>query len=169
MMHWLTKGAMTAALAAALLHAPAASAETITARVSAKVVKPLVLKRVQDLDLGIVLIGSGTWSGARLTLSREGQLTCPAQLTCSGATQVAEYNVTGSNQMTVRISAPDITLVNQSDPTKALTLVVDSPETILLTNSGSQGQNFPLGGSIDIDSTTVDGTYTGTFNVTVDY
>lgn len=160
---------MTAALVAAVLFAAPASGETITARVNAKVVKPLVLTRVQDLDLGTVLLGPGSWSNATLALSRAGALTCPADLICSGATQVAVYNVTGSNQSTVRISAPDVTLVNQSDSSKTLTMVVDSPGSVALTNSGSKGVDFPLGGSVMLDSTTAEGTYAGTFNVTVDY
>lgn len=159
-----------ALLAAVLLAAPMpASAETITARVNAKVLKPLVLKRVQDLDLGTVMLDSGDWAGAVLSLSRSGWLICPARLTCTGATQVAVYNVSGSNQSSVQVSAPDVTLVNQSDGTQTLTLVVDSPATVSLSNSGSRGVDFPLAGSIEIDSATAEGTYTGTFNVTVDY
>ncbi len=154
---------MTAASVAVALFAVPASAETITARVNAKVVKPLVLKRIQDLDLGTALLGPGNWSNATLALSRAGALTCPADLTCSGASQVAVYNVTGSNQATIRISAPDVTLVNQSDSSKTLTMAVDSPGSILLTNSGLKGQDFPLGGSVVLDSTTANGTYTGTF------
>ena len=41
--------------------------------------------------------------------------------------------------------------------------------TINLGNSGAAGLVFGLGGSITLNSTTPDGTYTGTFNVTVDY
>ena len=48
-------------------------------------------------------------------------------------------------------------------------MVVDAPATISLPNSGGKGVDFPLGGSIRLDSTTADGTYVGTFNVTVDY
>lgn len=157
------------ALLAAVPFAAPAPAETITAKVNAKVVKPLALKRVQDLDLGMVLLGPGTWAGAAVMLSRGGVLTCPANLTCSGVTQVAVYNVSGSNQATVRIDAPDVTLVNQTDPTRTLTMTVDSPGTVTLTNSGAKGLDFPLGGSIELDSATADGTYTGTFAVTVDY
>ena len=54
-----------------------------------------------------------------------------------------------------------MTLVNQSDPTKSLTLVVDSPATIILTNSGNPGVNFSLGGSISLSSTTAGGVYAG--------
>jgi spore coat protein U-like protein len=71
--------------------------------------------------------------------------------------------------MVVQISAPSVTLINQSDPTKTLTLTVDRPSTVTLTSSGIPGVDFSLGGSISLSSTTSDGTYAGTINVTVDY
>lgn len=163
----LAKIAVVAGAFAAL--AAPAGAASINARAKAKVVKPLVLKSVQDLDLGTLLLGPGTWSGATVTLSRDGVFTCPANVTCSGATQVAIYNVSGSNRQTVVINAPDVPLVNQNDSTKILTLVVDSPDTVVLTNSGPAGTDFPIGGSITVDSTTADGHYVGTFEVTAEY
>ena len=159
---------ITAALAALLLAAPAA-AKTITTPVNAKVVKPLVLRHVQNLDFGTVVLDAGLWSGARLRIARDGMLTCPLELACLGAAQAAIYNVSGSKQQTVRVSAPDVVLTNQSDPSKTLTMQVDAPATVALPNSGNKGVDFPLGGEILIDSTTADGTYVGTFNVTVDY
>ena len=41
-----------------------AAAATKVVPVQAKPVKPLTLTPVQDLDLGTILLGSGTWSGA---------------------------------------------------------------------------------------------------------
>lgn len=159
---------MTATLAAAMILAAPAAAKTINAPVNARVVKPLVLRHIQDLSLGTVVLDSGTWSGARLSLARNGTLTCPTEISCMGISRVAVYNVTGSNQ-TVRVNAPDVTLVNQSDPTKTLTMVVDAPATINMPNAGSKGVDFPLGGAVLLNSTTASGTYVGTFNVTVDY
>ena len=156
-----------AAVAAA---APARAANNQTATVSATVVKPLTLAWVQSLDLGTIVLGNGTWSGATVGISRTGAFSCTnVNVTCSGATKVATYNVSGTNNQVVRITAPNVTLVNQSDPTKLLTLVVDSPGTLTLTNSGNPGVNFSLGGSISLSSTTAGGVYAGTFNVTVDY
>ena len=77
--------------------------------------------------------------------------------------------MTGTNKQNVTISAPNVTLINQSDPTKTLTLVVDSPTQITLTSSGEPGLNFDLGGSLALAPTTASGTYQGTFSVTVDY
>ena len=158
-----------ALVCAACPHA-GAQAATVTAAVSAAPIKPLVLTKLQDLDLGSVTLGPGTWSGATVSLSQAGVLSCAsANLSCTGATRVAQYNVQGSNQQTVRISAPNVTLVNQSDATQTLTLVTNAPASIVLTNSGFPGVDFSIGGSVTINSTTAAGTYFGTFNVTVDY
>lgn len=161
--------AVGAAAAALLAVATPADAASVNAQAKAKVVKPLALKAIQDLDLGTVILGSGTWSGATVSLSRDGILTCSANVTCSGATQVAVYNASGSKDQTVVVTAPDVTLVSEADASQMLTLVVDAPATVTLTNSGARGTDFPLGGSISVDSTTPDGVYTGTFEVTAEY
>jgi hypothetical protein len=154
----------------ALFGARPAVAATQVAQVNATVAKPLVLTRVQDLDLGSIVLGPGTWSGATIGISRGGVFTCSnANVTCSGVTQVAKYNVQGTNNQVVRITAPNVTLVNQSDSSKTLTLTVDAQASLTLQNSGAPGSDFPIGGSISVASTTASGTYTGTFNVTVDY
>jgi hypothetical protein len=145
-------------------------AATQVAQVNANVVKPLILTWLQDLDLGTITLSPGTWSGATVSITRAGVFSCSnANLTCTGATQVAEYNVSGTNRSVVQISAPNVTLVNQSDSTKTLTLVVDNPGTVTLTNSGPPGTDFFLGGSIALSSSTASGVYAGTFNVTVNY
>ena len=162
------KGIIAIAAWALLAAAPASAAPSVT--VQANVIKPLILTWLQDLDLGSVVLGPGAWSGATVAISRAGVFSCAnPNLTCTGATKAAGYNVSGTNNRTVFISAPNVTLVNQSDPTKTLTLVVDNPGSVMLTNSGPPGTNFSLGGSITLSSSTESGVYSGTFNVTVDY
>lgn len=158
-------------LAAGLLVVAApVRAATATATVTAQGVKPLILTKVQDLDLGSVTLGPGVWSNATVSLSQAGVLSCAnANVTCSGATMAATYNVQGSKQQTVHISAPNVTLVNQSDPAQTLTLITNAPADLILANNGFPGSDFSIGGSVTINSTTAAGTYVGTFNVTVDY
>lgn len=147
-----------------------AEAATQSASINASVSKPLVLTMLQSLDFGIVTLGPGTWSNATVSLSQAGSLSCAsANLVCTGVTMPAKYNVQGSNGQPVRISAPNVTLVNQSDSSKTLRLVTSAPASILLTNSGKPGLDFGVGGSITLNSNTPGGTYVGTFNVTVDY
>lgn len=147
-----------------------ASAATVSAQVTANNVKPLVISKIQDFDLGSITLGTGVWSNATVSLSQAGALSCAnANVTCSGATAVAQYNVQGSKQSVVQITAPNVTLVNQSDSTQTLTLVTDAPATLVLANSGFPGSNFSVGGSVTVNSTTASGIYAGTFNVSVDY
>jgi len=149
--------------------APACAA-TLTASVNASVNKPLVLTKVQDLDLGTVTLGSGVWSNATVSISQAGALSCGnANIVCTGASMVATYNVQGSKQQAVRISVPNVTLVNQNDSSQTLTLTTSAPATITLANSGFPGSNFSIGGSVTLNSSTPAGTYVGTMNVTVDY
>lgn len=165
----LQGSALMAALCALCAGAPARAANNV-ATVSANVVKPLVLTRVQDLDLGTIVLGPGTWSNATVGISRAGVFSCAnANLTCTGATKVATYNVSGSNNRVVQIIAPSATLVNQADASQTLTLVLDSPGTLTLANSGPPGTNFSLGGRITLTSSTAGGLYSGALNVTVDY
>ena len=156
------------AASAAGFGAPA-SAATVTAQAKAKVVKPLAIASRQNLDLGTLVLGPGTWSGATVRLSRAGTLTCPANVTCSGATQVAIYNFAGSQGETVAITVPNVILTNQLNPSKTLTPLPDNAPSVLMTNSGNPGSNVQIGGTVTISSTTAVGTYTGTFNVTADY
>ena len=158
--------------AAGGLAVPASPALAVTqnASVNANVIKPLTLTSLQNLDLGTITLGNGAFSGAVVGISRTGVFSCANPNTiCTGARQVAQYNVTGSNKQVVLINAPNVTMINQSDPTKTLTLVVDSPGQLMLTSSGNPGEIFSLGGSITLGSTTTSGTYSGTFRVTVDY
>jgi spore coat protein U-like protein len=161
---------IAATLALGLWAGSPALAATQNAPVSAKVSKPLLISWLRDLDLGTITLGPGSWSNAPVTLSRAGVRTCGGvNLTCAGAANSAEYNVQGSNGQVVRISAPNVVMTNQADPTKTLTLVTDAPASVTLTNSGAPGVNFQIGGTVTLDSTTPAGTYSGTFNVTVDY
>lgn len=173
----MIKSAMTslaAGVALALAATPAAAAPTSpnkNATATARIVKPLTLTWVQDLNLGTILLsGAAPWSGAVVSIDRNGQFSCTnANVTCSGTTQVARYNVTGTNNQTVNITAPNVVLTNANDATQTLTMTVDNPGSVVLPNSGNTGVNFNLGGSITVNSSTLDGVYSGTFNVTVDY
>lgn len=141
------------------------------ATATARIVKPLTLTWVRDLDLGtIILSGAGVWSGANVGITRAGVFTCTnANVTCSGATRTAQYKITGTNNQAVTVNAPNVTLTNQNDGVSTLLMTVDGPGTVNLGNSGTSGLTFDLGGQITVGSTTPDGTYLGTFNVTVNY
>ena len=143
---------------------------TVVVPVRASVTKPLMLTALQDLDLGTIVPKSGTWSGAIVSISQTGALTCTnPNLICSGPTQAARYNIAGTNKLAIQITAPNVTLVNQADSSKTLQLIPLAPTSVTLPNSGNQGVDFAVGGTITLSSTTADGLYAATMNVTVAY
>jgi spore coat protein U-like protein len=158
------------AASTAALSEPVDAAVTQSATVKVTVVKPLTLTALQNLDLGTITLNSGTWSNVTVGISSTGTFSCPAgNVVCTGAPQAAQFKVTGTNRQVVTISAPNVTLTDQADSSKTLTVVLDAPPNVTLTSSGEPGVNFNVGGSVVLSSTTADGTYTGTMNVTVDY
>ena len=166
-MRWGAQLPLMMLLAVAI--ADPAAAVTQNASVNANVIKPLTLTALQDLDLGTITLTPGVWSGATVGISRMGVVSCSPDLICAGAPQVARFKVTGTNKMVVLITAPDVTLTNQSDASQKLILKIDNPGQMTLTSSGQPGSDFDLGGSLTLSSTTAAGVYSGTIQVTVDY
>ncbi|HWU91801.1 MAG TPA: DUF4402 domain-containing protein [Sphingomicrobium sp.] len=140
------------------------------AKATATIVKPLTMTWVRDLNLGtIVLSGASPFAGAVVGINQAGTFTCTdANVTCSGPTSNAQYTLTGTDDQVVTVNTlPTLTLTNQADNTKTLTMNVDAPANVNLGSSGTTA--LPVGGSISVDSTTADGVYQGTFAVTVNY
>lgn len=95
----------------------------------------------------------------------------PGEISCSGPFQSAQYNVQGTKGMQVRIRTTPSTLTNVSSGggrTVPFTPFTFAP-TLVLTNSGSPGTTFHVGGYIVIGTTTVDGLYSGDIDLTVEY
>lgn len=150
---------------------PAAAVSPATqASATAKIFRPLTISLVQNLDFGtIVLSGAGAWSGEVVSMSQAGAVTCGsgANLTCSGSPQAAKYQVLGTSNSTVTISSPSFNLVNGAS---TLAFTPNAPATVNLGPAGpTTGVTFGIGGSITLSSSTPDGVYTGTFNVTANY
>lgn len=174
----LTSLAATVA-ALALTAAPAQAASLVSAtpvaKAKVKILKGLTLTSDADLDFGtVVLSGAGAWSGDTVSVSTAGVQACTANLTCSGTTTAASYNVTGSNNAVVVITVPaSVTINNGPLGVGGDSLTVTTSKTIGATvtmpNSGNAGVDFEVGGSITLASTTVDGFYQGNINVTADY
>ena len=167
----MTKFVRMAALAAAatITATPAFAAPVsvtggpVTA--TARIVKPLVLEKVADMEFGTITVqDAGT-----ATMDTAGAVLCSANLTCTGATTAAEYKVKGTNNQVVQITKPDVTLTNTDLSGTTLTLVLAGPNTYTIPNAGATGGNFTLGGSIAVAASQRDGIYVGDLAVTVEY
>ena len=168
----MTKYLMSAAVAALALGASPAAAAPVQpdkqASATARIVKPLTLTWVDDLDLGtITLVDAGPTT---VGITKAGVFSCPGTaVTCSGATKVARYKITGVNNQSVTVTAGNVSMVHSTDATKSLLLTTDAPPSVNLGNSGTAGTEFAIGGSVSVSGGTTEGTYIGTFAVTVNY
>jgi hypothetical protein len=137
---------------------------------TAKIFRPLTISLVQNLDFGVIVLTGASFAGEVVTISQTGTLTCGSNpgvfLTCSGAPQPAKYKLVGTNNAKVTITSPGFNLTGPG----TLAFTPSAPGTVDLTASGSTtGVTFAIGGSITLASTTPDGVYSGTFQVTADY
>lgn len=160
---------ITAAVAALTLTATPALAvpPDKDATATARIIKPLTLTWVQDLDLGtITLLDSGPTT---VGITQAGVFSCPGTaVACSGPNQVAVYEITGTNNQVVTVNSGNVSMTGPAGSTPLL-LTVDAPATVNLGNSGAAGTPFSIGGSISVAGTQAEGTYIGMFAVTVNY
>jgi len=155
----------TAALVAAIVVASPAGAAQITAATSAKIVKPVSLTKLQDMDYGTLLVTN--YTGTRnVVMTRAGAVTCPIEITCSGAPKQARFNVQGTNNMVVLIGVTSAGLVNGSN---TIPFAADVQSSVTLTNSGAPGTDIDIGGTLTVSGAIPGGTYTGTMTITADY
>ena len=155
---------LTALVAVMALASPAEAAQ-ITAATSAKIIKPVSLAKLQDMDFGTLLVTN--YTGTRnVVMSRAGGLTCPAEITCSGATKQARFNVQGTNNTVVLISVTSAGLVNGSN---TIPFAADVVGSMTMTNSGAPGTDVDVGGTLTVDGSMPGGVYSGTLTITADY
>lgn len=162
----MTKFALRSIAGIALVSAPiAANAAQITANMSANIVKPVQLTKVQDMDYGTLLVSN--YTGTRnVVMTRAGAVTCPVEITCSGATKEARFNIQGTNKMVVGITVTSGGLVNGSS---TIPFTPDVVRSVTMPNSGAPGIDVDIGGTLTVDGAVPGGLYTGTLTITADY
>lgn len=174
-MKTLIKAAVAATVATGLFASPALAATTtgnsavapFTAK--AKIVKPLTLVKATDLDFGTITMGA-LLTSSKVVVGRTGGASdaCGAELTCSAPT-AASFDVTGValQQLDITLSRVPAGLLNTLDATKSVAFTVDPDTTVTLDAAGAA--SFDIGGAITVLSSTVDGDYSNTMDVTVSY
>ncbi len=162
----MTKFALRSLAGIALASASiTANAAQITATMSANIAKPVQLTKIQDMDYGTLLVSN--YTGTRnVVMTRAGAVTCPVEITCSGAPKQARFNIQGSNKMVVGITVTSGGLVNGSN---TIPFTPDVASSVTMTNSGAPGTNVDIGGTLTVDGSIPGGLYTGTLTITADY
>lgn len=169
----MNKFAKLAAVAAAALAATPAIAAPVGVTgappsASARIIRPLTLSATGSLNFGTIVM-NGVTVNQTIALSNANALSCGdgVEVVCSGTTSVPTYNVRGTNNQVVTIIKNASTLTGSNGGT--LTLTPTGAASITLTSSGVPGDDFTIGGTIVVAPTTVDGLYTGSVDVQVDY
>jgi hypothetical protein len=167
----MTKFVKYAAVAAAALAATPALAAPVgvtgaAPTANARIIKPLTLTATGALDFGTIVM-NGVTATRTVTLNADTTISCATELVCALNGTVPSYNVRGTQGQQVNIIKTASTLTGSNGGTLTLTPVGQA--SVTLANSGAPGDDFAIGGSIDIDAATVDGVYTGTVDVQVDY
>jgi hypothetical protein len=167
----MNKFAKIAAVAAAALAATPAIAAPVGVTgtppsATARIIRPLTLTATGSLDFGTIVL-NGITATRTVTVNDDASITCDTELVCDPTGLVPTYNVRGTQGQTVNIIKTDSTLTGSNGGTLLLTPVGE--DSVVMPNSGAPGYDFAIGGEITISTTTVDGLYTGTVDVQVDY
>jgi len=159
--------------ALALTSAPAyAVSPTTQATATARIVVPLTLDMVRNLDLGTVILSGTAPYTDTVGISQGGTFSCGTNVTCTGTgVQTAQYKATGTAGQTLTVAGsatiPLANTTNTTAPNLDLTVAYPAAGSVVLDATGNA--TFDIGGSIQVSDTTPDGTYTGSFDVTADY
>lgn len=164
-----------AALAAVAAAAPAAAQNATSASpralAGARLIKPLTLTALRNLNFGTIVMG--TISGDQtVSMDAAGVVSCGATgggLTCAGTPTSASYRITGTQGQVVVVSSSAATFPLAGSNGGTLNFTPSLPGNITLGNSGAPGNDFNVGGSVVINSSTPDGLYSGQIDVQVAY
>ena len=173
MTKFLTKAALAATVATGLFAAPAlaAPAGNSSFKANAKIVKPVTMTKVTDLDFGTTVMNPSLTSATVTVGDATGSVAVcsSAQLTCAGGFP-ASFNLTsGVAGQTIQMSfsAPPTKLDHATIVGASVPFTLDAIEDVLLNSSGAG--SFNVGGQITVVSSTADGLYSATVNVVANY
>ena len=162
----LTSLALTALIAPAVGAAPIASSTPSAGQ--AVVMRPLTLIKLADLNFGDLTVTTG---GASTISSVTGFATLTGGLVqVGGAPAPARFRGTASrlSLVIVRSSTPTV-LLRRSGGTETLTLNNLTVSGGALRVVGNTPFDFAIGGRLTVPAGTLDGVYSATFDITVEY
>jgi hypothetical protein len=156
--------ALVTLLAAGSLFAQ--SSASATANANARILTPIAIAKVSDLNFGSLV----STTGGTVTVSPAGAATPSAGVTIvtPGSVSAATFNVTGEPSTAYTITLPTSITISNGAQTMAVDTFTSNPGgTGALSPAGTQ--LLAVGGKLTVGVAQATGSYTGTFNVTVAY
>lgn len=147
------------------------------ARSEAIILRPLSFFRVQDLEFGDFVPGT---AGGVVRVLPDGSRTATGSITLVGANhQPARFAGLGTfnRQVDISVSANSIQLTGPGAPMTLSQFEIGSTPTAILTTTPLRFRigaangifNFPIGGRLTVNANQADGTYAGSFAITLNY
>ncbi len=136
---------------------------------AARILAPMTVQKLADLDFGAVTV---TTAGTiTLDPASGGVSTSGGVLAVAGTPQAAHFLGAAARNTVVLIKLPrqpvTLTRVAGTETLRLDDFTLDSPSKRNMANSTSF--EFKVGGTVDVGANQADGTYVGTFTVTVQY
>jgi Mat/Ecp fimbriae major subunit len=169
----MIKALASAAFLAASFGATSAQAATADADARATILTKVEVAKVAgtDLDFGVIAIGSLASGSATVKVENDGSrpaANCGTGLVCSGTTDAAEFNITGSVGELIAISVPASVVLTHATTASTMSATL-STDAATGNHALTAGETFAVGGTLTVDSAQEAGAYTGTFTVEVTY
>lgn len=172
-MKTMIKAALAATVATGLFAAPALAAAPATGKfnATAKIVKPVTMARVDDLDFGTTTMLAALDTATVTVAASTGALAkCSdtTKLSCSGG-KPALFNLSGGvGGQTIQISyTNEPTVLTHTDGLTTVGLDLATVSNIQLAADGTG--SFHVGGEITVKDTTIDGVYSSVVNIEANY
>lgn len=151
----LTRAATIAAFAPVLWGVPALASNSANA--------PSV-DLVREISFGTIAIGSGS---GEVTVTTDGALRCTGGLQCLGGQTAGAFVITGAKDEMVSIMVTPSRLDDGKG--HQLTATFTPSTRTLVLRPGNAKNPFTVGGTLSAPAGLVEGSYSGTFDVIVDY
>ena len=164
----LRLAALGATLAVASFATSANAAATATATATAEVLETLTLTAVNDLNFGQIAANSG----GTVTVNANSSVSSTGSLISTGTRAPATFDVTGTANTTVGVTLPAAAVnLTRTGGTETMSLAGfnSNPNGAFQLNATTGVGTFEVGGTLHVASGQAPGTYSGTFDVSVEY
>ena len=135
-----------------------------TGNATATIIIPIAIANTTDLAFGSV-VSSG--SADTVVVSPAGARTCGGTLTCTNSVTAGAFDVTGGTGETYTISLPASTTVISGGDNMTVDTFVSTPTPTGTLTGGAE--TLLVGATLQVAASQPNGSYTGTYSVTVNY
>ncbi len=162
----MRKSALAVSVAVMLGLPVAANAATATGDSSAEIVTAISITKGTALDFGSVVAAA---SAGTVAMDTAGSRTC-STVTCvsQDAGTAASFDVSGQADYQYSVTLPTSTTISDGGGTNSMTIDTFSHNSGNALD-GTGADTFNVGATLSVGADQVAGSYTGTFDVTVEY